>query len=331
MNEIHFNQWIGCDIFAGQLIKVSKHYFAIFLLYFLPVIALGQTSNDSLRPINPDTTANTSQFGQVSTLNQSTDSSRAPVFSIKELSFRDLLQNHPYFNFFGKPVSLLIQERKVQGDEKLFYAILLLLFYYALIKILFQKYLGNIFALFFRATLRQQQIREQVLQNPLPSLLLNILFVVSAGMYAALLAEYYRVLTHVDFWALVFYCILGLTLLYSGKFLVLKTFGWILRISKAIDTYLFIIFMVNKMVGIFLLPVLLFLAFPYQSVIQIVVTVSLFVLAILLGYRLLLSYRGVRSEIRVKPLHFFLYICAFEIAPVLLIYKVLLTFIAKTN
>lgn len=331
MKEIHFNQWIGCDIFAGQPIKVSKHYFTIFLLYFLPLIALGQTGNDSLRPINPDNTANTSQFGQVNSLKQSTDSNGVLVVSIKELSFRDLLQNHPYFNFFGKPVGLVVQERKVKGDEKLFYAILLLLFYYALIKILFQKYLGNIFALFFRATLRQQQIREQVLQNPLPSLLLNILFVVSAGMYTALLAEYYRVLAHVDFWALVFYCILGLTLLYSGKFLVLKTFGWILGITKATDTYLFIIFMVNKMVGIFLLPVLIFLAFPYQPVIQIVVTVSLFVLAILLGYRLLLSYRGVRSEIRVKPLHFFMYICAFEIAPVLLIYKVLLTFIAKTN
>jgi Domain of unknown function (DUF4271) len=199
-----------------------------------------------------------------------------------------------------------------------------------MIRVFFQKYLSNVFALFFRATLRQQQIREQLLQTPLPSLLLNILFVTTGGFYAALLSNYYGYLTHIDFWLLVLYCIGFLFVLYAGKFLVLKTLGWILRISKATDTYLFIVFMVNKMVGIFILPVLLFMAFPYPDLLQVIVTVSLFVLAILLGYRLLLSYRAVRSEIRVNPFHFFLYLCAFEIAPLLLIYKVLLSFIAKT-
>jgi len=45
----------------------------------------------------------------------------------------------------------------------------------------------------------------------------------------------------------------------------------------------------------------------------------------MLFYRFIISYRPVRSEIKVNRFHFFLYLCAFEIAPLLLIYKVLLT------
>jgi hypothetical protein len=47
----------------------------------------------------------------------------------------------------------------------------------------------------------------------------------------------------------------------------------------------------------------------------------------MLLYRFIISYRPVRSEIKVNRFHFFLYLCAFEIAPLLLIYKVLLTFV----
>ena len=100
---------------------------------------------------------------------------------------------------------------------------------------------------------------------------------------------------------------------------------------RATDAYIFVVFMVNKVAGIFLLPVLLLLAFPYPDSSGVVVPVSLFALLLLLGYRFLISYRQVRSEIKVNPFHFFIYLCAFEIAPLLLIYKVLLLFVERSN
>jgi hypothetical protein len=106
--------------------------------------------------------------------------------------------------------------------------------------------------------------------------------------------------------------------------------GWILRISRATDVYLFIVFMVNKMAGIFLLPVLLVMAFPYYPILPAIIALSLFVLALLLGYRFFVSFRLVRNEIKLNLFHFFLYLCAFEIAPLLLIYKALLTFVERT-
>ena len=244
--------------------------------------------------------------------------------------FQEALRNNLYFNFFGKPLQIVMQEKKVTGNEKFFYLLVILFFYYGLIRVIFSKYLGDLFTLFFRATLRQQQLREQLLQNPLPSLLLNIQFFVTGSLYAALLARNNNILAQTDFWLLCLYCLGLLVSIYLVKFLTLKTMGWILRISRATDIYLFVVFMVNKMAGIFLLPVLLLMAFPYYAILPAIIALSLFVLALLLGYRFFVSFRLVRNEIKLNLFHFFLYLCAFEIAPLLLIYKALLTFVERT-
>ncbi|MBC7867396.1 MAG: DUF4271 domain-containing protein [Gloeobacteraceae cyanobacterium ES-bin-316] len=245
-------------------------------------------------------------------------------------AFQELLRNHPTYKFFGKSLQIVMQERKYNGNEPFFYLLLILFFYYGLIRVVFSKYLGDLFTLFFRATLRQQQLREQLLQNPLPSLLLNIQFLLTGSLYAALLARYNNLLPQTDFWILCLYCLAILVSIYLVKFMVLKTMGWVLRINRATDVYLFIVFMVNKMTGIFLLPILLMMAFPYTPIVPAVIALSLFVLALLLGYRFFVSYRLVRNEIKLNLFHFFLYLCAFEIAPLLLIYKALLTFVERT-
>jgi len=244
--------------------------------------------------------------------------------------FQEVLRNNLYYKFFGKPLQIVMQEKQVNGSEKFFYLLVILFFYYGLIRVIFSKYLGDLFTLFFRATLRQQQLREQLLQNPLPSLLLNIQFLVTGSLYAALLARYNNILAQTDLWLLSLYCLGLLVSIYTVKFLTLKTMGWILRISRATDVYLFIVFMVNKMAGIFLLPVLLLMAFPYYPILPAIIALSLFVLALLLGYRFFVSFRLVRNEIKLNLFHFFLYLCAFEIAPLLLIYKALLTFVERT-
>ena len=110
------------------------------------------------------------------------------------------------------------------------------------------------------------------------------------------------------------------------KFLFLNIVGWIFGISNVADTYIFIVFLINKMIGIFLLPFIALMAFPTPVLFLVVLTMSYILIAGMLGYRFLISYRPVRTEIKLNRLQFFLYICAFEIAPLLLIYKVLLEF-----
>ena len=151
----------------------------------------------------------------------------------------------------------IFEVHRPNSKDSLFYLLVAILFYFALIRIFFEKYFNNLMTLFFRVSLRQQQIREQVLQTPLPSLLLNILFVISAGLFACFLLHYSQLGAGIRFWILYLDCMALLGIIYLVKFVVLKFIGWVFSISRATDIYIFVVFLVNKMLGIFLLPFLI--------------------------------------------------------------------------
>ena len=207
----------------------------------------------------------------------------------------------PGFNFTGKPVVEIYEIHRSTSKDSFFYLLVGILFYFALIRIFFEKYFNNLMTLFFRVSLRQQQIREQVLQTPLPSLLLNILFVVSAGLYAGFLLHYSRVGEGVNFWVLYAWCMLILAAIYLVKFMVLKFVGWVFSISRATDIYIFVVFLVNKMMGIFLLPFLILITFSGDEAREIFITISMAMVFVLWIYRALAAYRPVRNEIKLTP------------------------------
>ena len=242
------------------------------------------------------------------------------------LSYRAILQFNRYYNFFGRPQNLVSEERKPAGKEALFYILMGLLFFFALIKLLFNKYVTNLLGLVFRASLRQKQIREQLLQTPLPSLFLNIFFVIVAGLYIFFLLQHYQAVQTTGFWLLLLYCTLAVGLVYLVKFMVLKFTGWIFNIRDAADTYIFIVFLVNKLLAIFLLPLLIVMTFSLASWGNVLLTLSYFMVVVFFAYRYIVSFAPVRREVKVSQFHFFMYLCAFEIIPLLLIYKVLLRF-----
>lgn len=244
--------------------------------------------------------------------------------------FTKVLQSHPYFNFYGKGVKITEQLKKESRDESMFYFLCALLFYLGFIRVAFLKYIDNLKTLFLRITMRQQQIRDQVLQSPLPSLMLNILFVISAGTFMSIVVDYYNIVPGVNRWLLLFYCCVVIATIYLGKFILLKMIGWMFNIRSAADTYIFIVFLVNKMLGIYLLPALLLMAFAKPPFLTVLITLTYFFIVLLFIYRFIIAYRPVRNEIKLSRFHFFIYLCAFEIAPLLLIYKVLLIFVERS-
>jgi hypothetical protein len=236
-----------------------------------------------------------------------------------------VLKRHPYFGF-GTTVIKNEQGdiRKITGKESLFYFILFLLFIFAILRQIFPKYFSDLFRLFFRTTLKQRQIRDQLMQTPLPSLLLNGFYILSAGLYVSLLFKYFKIDPLQNFWLLFLYCCIGLSAAYFVKFVFLKIAGWLFNLEEAANAYIFIVFIINKMIGIMLLPFIAILAFSVGNVYTAGLVLSWCLVTGLILYRFILTYASVRNQVKVNPFHFFLYLCAFEIAPLLLIYKLLL-------
>jgi hypothetical protein len=324
---------------------VKKFLSTLFLTIIVSLVAHSQTSNDTVPPQQDSPHAKPVEKRIHRAINRQ-DSSTAPISLdtiqkrpsaivdtlygwIKRIEFN--LSEHPYFNFAGKPVTHPEVRRSGKNNDLMFYVLVGLFFYFALIKTVFNKYVNNLLAIFLRITLKQQQLREQLLQSPLPSLLLNILFILNGGIYISLLLDYYHQTVVNNFWLQTVYCSSLLVLIYTGKLILIKTMGWIFNIRRAADTYIFIVFLVNKMLGIFLLPFLAFIIFEPPQTQQVFVTLSLIFVVVMMLYRFFFSFNPLQNEIKWSLFQFFIYLCAFELAPLILIYKVLIAIVEKSH
>ena len=302
---------------------------------------------DSVLPAVPDTLAVGSQPGTPTVTD--TLKAAAPAISQRPLadtawsvgpaSFQQpvlfgwqVLRHHPWFDFRTRPVSVTLTEtvRTVKGKEQLFYLLMLLLLTLAVLRQAFAKYFSDLFRVFFRTTLKQRQIREQLMQTPLPSLLLNVFFVGSAGLYLAFVLEHYQLDPFGNFWILYLYCAAGLSAAYLVKFLGLRIAGWLFSVKELAHSYVFIVFIINKMIGLLLVPFLVVLAFATGDVYAAGLTLSVCLLGMMLLYRVFLSFAAFRTEVRIGLFHFLLYVAAFEITPLLLVYKALLLYFRIT-
>lgn len=253
---------------------------------------------------------------------------RTTLRSFSGKSFQQLVYQNASFFPFNAPLIVADSDIKsFEGKELIFYTLIGFILLFALLKMVLAKYVNDLFRLFFRRTLKQRQITEQLRQTPLPSFIFNGFFIVIGGLYLSFLLQHYGMEAKENFWALVLYCIIGLGIMYLLKFLGLKFMGWVLNLSTATDSYIFIVFIINKVIGIFLLPFLVLLAFTQDSIYQVAVTLSWCGIACLYVYRFILSYSAIHNQIKVKPFHFFVYLIAFEIVPLLLIYKLLFRFL----
>lgn len=218
--------------------------------------------------------------------------------------------------FISKPI-----HSKYDGKETFFYLLALLLLVLGLVRVSFTKYFSDLFGIFFRVSFRQQSIREQLLQNALPSLLLNILFFFSGGLFLTLLSQYFGWALEQGFWYSFLFWSALLVVVYGFKLLVMRSLSWLFHLREAGKTYTFIVFLINKVIGILLLPFIIFMALGPTAWRPVIVTLSIVMLACLFLYRYLISYPSVKNTVRVNRFHFIIYLWALEIVPLLLIYK----------
>jgi hypothetical protein len=271
---------------------------------------------DSSAQIKVDTTINISPTQQMDT---------SWLAISRQYSGRNFVryayQQNRFFGFSSNALLIKSNRKVFEGKELLFYSLLALLLFFAFIRLSFPKYISDLFRVAFKTTLKQRQIGEQLVQTPLPSLLLNFFFLVSSSMYISFVLGHFELSDNFSFWLLCLYCFIALAIIYVIKFISLKFFGWLFNITPTTDGYIFIVFMINKIIGIYLLPFLVILAFTSDDLYQVAFVLSYTGVLGLLAYRFILSYGLARNQIRVNPFHFFLYLCAFEIVPLLLIYK----------
>jgi len=252
----------------------------------------------------------------------------AQTFSQKRYTRDSLLfSKNKYINFKGKPIYLIELPHTVSGKEFLFYILCLTLLILGLFKTFFKGYFNNLFRVFFNTSLKQTQLADQLQQATLPSFILNIFFTVTGGIYIWLLFSFYHPPRLFNGEMLLPFCILSLAVLYFFKFCILKFMGWISDIQESTNSYIFSIFLVNKITGILLVPVIILLAFINRQWLPAITNISFMVIGLLFLSRYIKSYGAIGKKIAINPFHFILYIAGAEIIPLFILYKITIDYL----
>lgn len=240
------------------------------------------------------------------------------------------MEKHPFFDVRTGIITLPVEIYSPKNKDGLFYIMCGALLFLGILRVGFPKYFNDLFSVFWRTAMRQKHIRDQLQQAGMTTLLFNMFFVVSMAIFAYLMVEYIKGGIAKP-WLLFSICFVSVAFIYSFKYFILKLTGWMFGQEEALDTYTFVVFLVNKVLSIIIIPFSLILAFSERSFQQIAFIISIVVIIFLLVYRFIVGYAGIRNELKINALHLFLYFCGFEIIPVMLIYRVLVDLFARSS
>lgn len=247
----------------------------------------------------------------------------------KEYAINKILTDNKYLNTTSKPATFIQSPRKRDSKDSLFYSLFIIIFLFALLKLIYERYFSNLFRVFFNTSLRQGQLTDQLLQAKFPSLLYNFFFIVMGSCYTYLMLNNFGNIKQYSQWEVLMVCAIAILIIYLGKFAILKFTGWITGYKQEADSYIFIVFLINKIVAVCLIPLVVIIAFSEKNLAYIAMILSFVVIGMMLLMRFFRSYSLLQHRLKVSRLHFFIYIIGIEIVPLLVIYKAALVFMSK--
>jgi hypothetical protein len=313
---------------------LNRFVFVCALVFFIPLCISAQQNDslslavDSTKIIDSTKAVDSTALSDSTNLVDSSLSKLKP-FIAKTSDLDRIIGDNIFLNSKSKPVTFIQSLRKTESKEVTFYILALVVLMFAVLKVLYPRYFSNLFRVFFNTSLRQSQLTDQLLQAKLPSLLYNIFFTLMGGWYLYLLLSFSGKADHYPRWELLLICAACLATIYMGKFCMLKFTGWITGYKQEADTYIFIIFLINKIVAICLIPLVIIMAFSESGLANIAMLLSFIVIAVMILMRFFRSYSLLQNRLKVSRLHFFIYIIGIEIVPLLIIYKLALIFMSK--
>lgn len=202
-----------------------------------------------------------------------------------------------------------------------FYFLSALIISYVIAKTYLGQLLTNTFTATVRYNIAEGMFKDNSqLQRQRDNALYGFYFL-SLGFFLMLLSEKLQLFPYgfTGFKLLLFYIIL-LAGFFFVRVLVANIVGHIFLVRDLLREYLYVVFTYNKLIGILFLPVNFIITYTSGILQEYLFYAALIVLAVLVFMKIV---RGIifSLEKRIFSFYLFLYLCALEIVPILLLYK----------
>lgn len=271
-----------------------------------------------------DTSGNSFVFGK-------TESAFQSVFLNARLSNDSIKKNDSikYFQLYkgheSGPVNTEPVLRNNITPDWFFPLILIVLVVFAWLRLFYNKFFLQMIQAFLNNNIANQIVRDENIFVQRASVYLSIVF----NLVGALLL--YLISIHFN-WTLggigsgfsrfVFFLVI-VSVAYAVKFLILKICGWLFEQEREMATYIFNIFLINNILGMALLPFICIFAYNETLAVSGLLIIPLVLIVIAFGWRI---FRGIQIGLSISsfsPLYLFLYLCTLEIAPLMVLIRVI--------
>ncbi|GAB2695256.1 hypothetical protein GCM10027037_18700 [Mucilaginibacter koreensis] len=231
------------------------------------------------------------------------------------------------YGFYSMPVNSKHNLREGHSrrtrDPGVLIIIIGLVFYTALLTRVMSKDVRNVWQSFYSKRVLSQVSKEDGLLNSWSFVGLFILFGFTFGLFIYQLAGYYNVFYSISGPQLFVSFSILIIVLFAVKLIVLRFIGFVFNISRLVGEYSSILYLTYFNITFVFLPVLVcfsLLAAPY---IPYMLGTALFLVVVIFVWQYLRSSVNIISSFRFHKFYLFIYLCALEICPILILIKAL--------
>ena len=203
------------------------------------------------------------------------------------------------------------------------FVFLTLLFVLAWVRMEYPKRYGRLIKSFVSQQSMFQVMREELVYSHRASISLTFVFVFSASIFLTLAGMFFGYSWSIsgDKYLQFFIWVGVIMSVYLVRWILSGITASLLRDNVYIRTHLFLISIVNKVIGLLLLPLSILAAYLSVETGKKIIYIGFVLWSLIMIYRLLKEFIFSR-EYKIPYLYFILYLCAFEISPIIIGLKV---------
>lgn len=213
--------------------------------------------------------------------------------------------------------------QRARGEVWIPAFVIFLLLFFAILKNTFSKELETIIQSFYSNRVLAQVSKEDTLFSSWPFVFLYILFGFTIGMFLYLCGKYYQ-LTY-DYTGFQWFFFLSLLVLglFTCKIILLRLFGFLFDVQRMVREYVSILYLSYFNTAIIFLPLVLAFSLTPSRYAHIYIYLAIAILCMIFFFQFIRGGANILSNYRFPKTYLFLYLCALEICPLLILIKVL--------
>ena len=268
-----------------------------------------------------DSTGNTFVFGKTESNHESAFLNNPENDSLNSLSQANYIQLFRGYSL--KPVNKEPLLRKNVTPDWFFPIILVVLIFFAWIRFFYTKFFTQMIQAFLNNNLANQIVRDENIFVQRASVYLSIVFNLVGALFLYLVSVHFNWSLGgigIGFSRFLFFVVV-VSGAYAIKFLTLKICGWLFEQEREMATYIFNIFLINNILGMALLPFICIFAYNKTLAASWLLIMPLVLIGIAFCWRI---FRGIQIGLGIpsfSPLYLFLYLCTLEIAPLMILLR----------